>query len=138
MNTTTHAAIAAAQHQMEAPIVGRLTGEEVATAAYAQFGIVADDAEIVAFAAWVLEQAGHGKLADAAKATTAAWDSMFSQCAGNPITNAWGKEVSVLKLNEANYAAEKALQAAGFVKLLDLADVWDQAAPVTTHAPGAA
>jgi hypothetical protein len=45
--------------------IGRLNAEEVAAAAYSQFGIVADDQEIAAFARWVLEQGGRSELVKA-------------------------------------------------------------------------
>lgn len=91
----------------------RPTPDEIAAAAYSQFGIVAEDAELVAFANWVLEQHGHQQLIDAARATNAAHESMFAQCCSNPITNAWGKQVSVRALNDAHQAADAALKAAG-------------------------
>lgn len=53
---------------MDSNKIGRLSAEEVAAAAYSQFGIVADDKEIAAFARWVLEQNGHEKLVVAVKA----------------------------------------------------------------------
>lgn len=43
-----------------------LTGEEIAAAAYTQFGIVADDAKIISFATWLLERAGAHRLVDLA------------------------------------------------------------------------
>jgi hypothetical protein len=66
-----HNKIAAAQSRMTDKIAGNLTGEEIAAAAFAQFGIVAEDAEVVAFALWLLEQSGHGKPVEAASTATA-------------------------------------------------------------------
>ncbi|TSP14037.1 hypothetical protein [Cupriavidus campinensis] len=40
-------------------------------------------------------------------AVEAAHADMFRQCCSNPIKNAWGKEVSVRKLNEAMLLADK-------------------------------
>lgn len=37
---------------------------------------------------------------------------LFSQCCSNPVTNAWGKQVNMTKLNEAHEAARKAIAAA--------------------------
>lgn len=53
---------------METNKIGKLSAEEVAAAAYSQFGIVADDQEITDFARWVLEQGAHEKLVQVAKA----------------------------------------------------------------------
>lgn len=34
-----------------------------------------------------------------------AFGDMFAQCCSNPITDAWGRPVNMLKLNEAHYLA---------------------------------
>lgn len=51
-------------------------------------------------------------ITEALRAYEAAWDDLFGQCCSNPITNAWGKQVSVDKLNDAHQLAQKALRAA--------------------------
>ncbi len=48
-------------------------------------------------------------LAPKVRQLIAAHDDLFAQCCSNPITNAWGKEISVALLNEAAEGAEAAL-----------------------------
>lgn len=87
--------------------------EDIAAAAYSQFGIVAEDTEIVAFARWVLEQHGHQQLIAAARATNNAHESLFAQAASNPIKNAWGQQIFMNAVNDAKQLADAALKAAG-------------------------
>lgn len=44
------------------------------------------------------------------QAYEAAHEALFVQCCSNPIKNAWGNEVSVLKLNEAHEMAGRVLR----------------------------
>lgn len=40
-------------------------------------------------------------------------DDLFTQCASNPVTNAWGKEVDMTKLNDANRKTQAFLRSIG-------------------------
>ncbi|OCP21997.1 MULTISPECIES: hypothetical protein [unclassified Ensifer] len=50
------------------------------------------------------------KLLELARLTAAAHEDMFAQCCSNPITNAWGGQVSVAKLNDAGALAKNILR----------------------------
>lgn len=63
-----------------------------------------------AYEQWGLDQAKIAGLTAACEAVVAAHSDLFGQCCSNPITNTWGEEVKVSKLNEAAHLARSALK----------------------------
>lgn len=61
-------------------------------------------------AAYLQERDKCDRLVSALEKYEAAFDDLFGQCASNPITNAWGKEVNLSLLNEAHQAAGSVLR----------------------------